>query len=372
MISFRRFLTATIVLFITILAQANMASPIQGNSWSASPFLSDHVDITHEKIFISLDDSFNTAKFNIEYHINAKKSGVQVPLLFYATEFKDSFRIWIDGHEIFLNQVPEAYRDLNGTPFSSFDYFFQNNHCDSIKEVVIWNSSNRGFHVDINDLKFFETDITKGEHLIKVEYTANHWQYSGTWISERWFRYILSPAKYWKSFGSLEIHLDASQFQKPIKTNLGAPTSGKLQEKCIWQFDEMPIEILQIEYAPKISKLSSALIFISPIYFMYGAFLLLAIWHFYFLRKFRNSTKKNAFSISLFLGSLLVPFLAFLVFILSYTLIDLTLGEKASGYHGYEFMIYIFYPIVMPAYWLIIWLIYHLVKKIELKKNCVG
>ena len=165
-----KILLAILIACISLPSQANMASPIIEGSLSFSPFISQHVNITHENILIIPDEKFETARFVIEYHIHAEQSGNQIPLLFYAIDFLNDFRVWLNGEEIQLSQVPEAYEVLQGTPFADFDYFFENNGTSSTRQVHIEESSSRGFYLNIDDLKFFETDLTEGNHIIRVEY----------------------------------------------------------------------------------------------------------------------------------------------------------------------------------------------------------
>ena len=348
----------TIILFlIGRLCFANMASPIHEGTWTARPFISQYVDILKENILIVPDDKFETAQFKIEYHIKADRSGVQIPLLFYASEFKENFKIWIDDREIKLKQVPETYKKLEGTPFNDFAYFFDTKNRSETKRVLIEDSPSGGFYVSIDDLKFFETDLTEGNHIIRVEYVANKWIDRSDWVKEYSFRYALSPAKYWKSFGRLEITIDASRFDGNITTNIGAPTTGDLHSNGIWTFTSIPTEVLQISYTPCITPTAHTLLKISPTGLTLLLSIILILLHFISIRIYRKANPNKRFSWTMIVGSVIVPFLALFGYMYTFDIIDTAIGQEASRYHGYTFLIILLYPILLPMYWTIMWLV---------------
>ena len=39
-------------------------------------------------------------------------------------------------------------------------------------------------YANLNDLQYFETNITKGKHIINVEYTAERWIDKWDWVSK--------------------------------------------------------------------------------------------------------------------------------------------------------------------------------------------
>jgi hypothetical protein len=356
--------------FLTLSTWGNMASPLHEGTWMANPFISQSVDIIKEKILIIPDDRFETALFKIEYHIKADKSGRQIPFLFYASEFKESFRIWIDDKEIELHQVPEAYKELEGTPFTDFGYFFEAQNLNETKQVLIDDSPSSGFYVSIDDLKFFETDLTEGHHIIRVEYIADKWINRSNWVKEYSFRYALSPAKYWKSFGNLEITLDASNFNETLTTNLGEPETGSLQSKCVWTFSALPTEVLQITYKPAINRKASTLIAISPTGLTLVLAFILTALHIIAISLYRKKNPDKRFSWIMIAGSIVVPLLTLAGYMLTFDIIDAAIGHEASKYHGYTFLVIILYPILLPLYWIIMWLVDKtLTKKIREKTN---
>ena len=354
----QKILLALLLSSLCLPSRANMASPISEGSFSSSPFISQFVDITHENIFIIPDAKFETAQFIIEYHIHAGKSGKQIPLLFYAFDYRGDFRVWLDGQEIQLSQVSETYEALEGTSFADFDSIFETRPTSQTQYVDIQESPSRSFSVAVDDLKFFEADLTAGSHTIRVEYLAQYWEDRSDWVAESSFRYALSPAKYWKSFGSLKITLDASNFDGKLTTTLGEPTSGDLSSKATWKFSSLPIEVLQISYVPEISTTAKTLIDISPEGLMgiFAAFMVLI--HFFAMKAFRTRYPDKRFSWVMILGSTLVPFIVLLAYIYSFDIIDAAIGEHASSSHGYfTFFVYFFYPFVLAVYWPAMWLV---------------
>lgn len=344
-----------IVLFLLpLLAFANMASPIKEGTTVANPFLNQHVDILHENIRIVPDKDFETALFQIEYHIRSDQDGVNIPLLFYAWDFKDHFKVWVDGSAVELKEIPQNYQDLDGTPFEDFDYFFDVGSSSNTKQVTIYDRPWGGFIVTIDYLKYFETNLTKGEHLIKVEYQAKKWTDKSDWIKEYSFRYILSPAKYWRSFGTLQITLDGSHCDKRLATNLGIPKEGDPGQFATWSFSELPMEVLKVSYTPQVGILANVLISLTPIGICLICSATLMLLHWLFLRNSRSKVSEKAYWWLRLLSSLTVSFLFFVGYIYAYALIEQIIGPEFGGQFGYIFLIIVFYPVVAPLYWLVI------------------
>ena len=217
--------------------------------------------------------------------------------------------------------------------------------------VLIKDSENSGFYIGLNDMIYFETDISKGEHTIEVSYRATKWIDGWDWINEYSFRYALSPAKYWKSFGSLDVTLDAVQCNKNLTSNIGLPNSGKVDSIATWHFEGLPVEILQIIYAAPITKQAEILMNIGPRLLGIITGLVLAIIHFGLVIWYRKNRRGNKYSIVVILGSILIPLIFLISWMNYYDLIDHIIGNQASGRHGYIFFILFLYPIILPIYW---------------------
>ena len=260
---------------------ANMASPIWEGTHVSSAFSSEDVDILSEKIHIKIDEDFKTASYTVEYFVSCETAGNQIPLLFLAKDYKGSFKVWVDNLEVKILKIPATYSHIGASPFNKFsNSFVQSSNKNETESVSIFWHPNFGSNYNFNDFKYFETALTKGEHKIRVEYIADVWTNISDWVKVYSFRYSLSPAKYWKSFGSLEITLQ-NCFQKFLTTNLGEKSNGKIDGVATWKFTNLPADFFEITYIPEISNLSKKLIKIGPerLAILFGAFLF--IIHFY-------------------------------------------------------------------------------------------
>ena len=163
-----------LLLLLGQLARANMASPIREGTMASSAFASKDLDVLSELINIKIDKDYMTAKFTVEYTIESKVTGGQIPLLFYAQDYKDSFLVWLDNQSVTIRNIPEEYTHPEDSPFSGFSGLRDDGNGD---EVTIYWSKNSGFTCKLSDLKYFETDIEKGLHMVRVGYTANVWTF---------------------------------------------------------------------------------------------------------------------------------------------------------------------------------------------------
>jgi hypothetical protein len=334
-----------------------MASPIMEGTLSSSAFSSRDIDILKEKIYLKIDRDFSTAFYQIEYLIKTDTGGKQIPLLFHAKDYMGDFKIWVDNQEVKWFNIPSDYRSIANTPFEKFSNSFKEPYRDGEPETVdIFWQENLGTVYEINDLKYFETDLSKGEHRIRVEYTGRAWFDRSDWVNKYSFRYSLSPAKYWKSFGSLEITIDASDFNSSLTTNLGQPTNGRLDSVSVWNFSKLPDDYFEIIHTPEISAFAKTLIAINPFGLTLIFALPIALLHLFLIKKYRKShpTKKHSSVVTV--GSLIIPFLILIGYIVSFYIIDLAIGPEAGKYHGYNFLVIIFYPLLLPIYWTIMWL----------------
>lgn len=346
-----------LLLLLAQLCKANMSSPVWEGTQVSTAFSSKDIRILSERIHIKIDKAFSTAKFMVEYTIQSEVSGKQIPLLFYAQDYKDSFFVWVDDQRVDIQKIPEKYTHIGDSPFSTFaGPFERSRQVNSADEVTIRWSENAAFVYKINDLKYFETDIEKGTHKVRVEYTATAWTDVWGWVSEYSFRYSLTPAKFWKSFGTLNIQVEQEGEVKEFDTNLGHPAEQKFATINNWTFTKLPAEYFTFTYSPNINIVAKALIFITPLGIAVIIGLLLFAWHLVLVRRYRRKFVNKKYSPVVIVGSLIVPLLVILSYILAYPLIDGIIGDAAGRHHGYIFMVIIFYPILFPIYWIVIWL----------------
>jgi len=210
---------------------------------------------------------------------------------------------------------------------------------------------------NIDDLKYFEADVQRGKHKIKIEYEANVWVYQQEWVNDYSFRYSLAPAKYWKSFGGLSITIKQDSTNHQITTNLGNPIEGNIGAISSWKFNTLPGDLLIIEYHPAINILAQALINLEPFGIMIIVGIMLMGLHLIILKKYsKNDVNKKAIWLKL-IGGLSIPYLMLHSYFISYNIIDSILGDFASIRHGYYFLIIFWYPVIFIVYIIILWLI---------------
>ncbi len=349
----------TFFLLLTgLLCFGNMASPQKNGTISGSPFTSRNVDILNEKIFVQLDSNYNNAYFKIEYRIKTDFDGIQIPLLFHAAHYSGDFKVWLDNQPITVSTVPSEYLDIANSSFRNFTNIYSHN------QVPI-NWGNGIFYTyEYRDLLFFETSLSKGEHTIKVEYTSNAWINLRSWVQEYRALYSLAPARYWRSFGTLEVTLDARKSKSTITTNLGTPDSGQLDSIAIWTFDKIPSNFFYIDYVPIISKKANMFIEFGTTKMTIFFAILIVILHITFIILYRKRKPHKKFSWVVIVGCIFLPFIVLLCNIYSYEIIYYVIGDEANHFYNFYSVIVIFlYPFIMPVYWVIMWLFDKLYKK---------
>ncbi|MCL2650743.1 MAG: hypothetical protein FWD60_06935 [Candidatus Azobacteroides sp.] len=353
----------TLFLFLFLFGQfakANMASPIWEGTSSGSAFSSKDIDILSEKIFIRIDTDFQTAKFIVEYNIRSESSGIQIPLLFLAQDFKDSFYVWLDDKKVNIQDIENKY-------FDNLSFLGFSNSLE--KETVIFWEEHSGSYYRINDLKYFEADIEKGVHKIRVEYIAYVWTDNSDWVKKYSFRYSLTPAKYWKSFGNLEIIVEQEGQVRQIVTNLGQPNEKGIKSINTWTFNKLPNEYFEISFKPALNYFAKIIILVSPLGLWIIATILLVLIHLEFTFLYRRKNIAKKFSVVVIIGSITIPFLSLMSFVYSFDLIDIVIGEHASRRHGYIFLVFFLYPIFVLFYWLTFWIVDRKYKKKLLNEN---
>ncbi len=358
-----------LLLVLGQMVQANMSSPIRHGTMTSSAFTSKDIHILSEFIHITIDKDFKTAKFVVEYTVQSEVAGRQIPLLFYAQDYKDSFYVWVNQQPVAIQAIPSEYTHFNNSPFSGFSRLTENEgEPRTSDEVTIYWQESTGYVYPIYELKYFETDLPEGVHKVRVEYTANAWIDVSGWIKSHSFRYSLTPAKFWKSFGRLDIVVEQEGTVKTLTTNLGEPKEQSFQKQNSWTFQSLPGEYLEFSYTPEISPLAQALIAISPFGLACMAGGICLILHLLLINLYRKNNIHSRFSPVVIAGSILIPFLVLLCYILSFSLIDRIIGENAGNHHGYVFLVMLFYPILLPVYWTLMWLFDRWQKRLAMNK----
>jgi len=99
----------------------------------------------------------------------------------------------------------------------------------------------------------------------------------------------------------------------------------------------LPDEYFEISYKPVPNYFAKILIAISPAGLWAIATILLILVHLRFTLRYRRKNIAKRFSIAVIFGSIIIPFLSLLSFMLSFDLIDAVIGKYATGRHGYVF-----------------------------------
>ena len=349
-----RQLNLTLLLLSSQLCFANMASPITKGTSSGSAFSSRDIDILSETIHIKVNPDFKTASFKVDYHIQCKAGGQQIPLLFLAQQYRGDFNVRVDGQKVIVQDVPAQYDFSQGPPFFQFNRAFPDriSQGEAATTTIHWDEQTGSLY-QLRDLKYFETSLREGVHQIQVEYIASTWVNRSGWVKVYSLPYALMPAKYWNSFGKLNIVLDASDFSKVLQSNLGKPQRGRMNDIAYWSFDELPFDYLRVSYTPEISALAKKIIQFGPECLGLFLGLLLMILHFFWLIRYKKANPERSINMPLLLGSIFVPFLGILGYLYSFELIDQLIGPEASRFHGYTFLVWVIYPVLVLGYWLI-------------------
>ncbi len=354
-----------LLFFITRTVSANMASPYLPGMQVDHPITSKNVSILYERIHIIPGKDFHEALFRVEYTVKADSAGKQVPLLFHAVDYNSGFTVSVDGKQVELRRFPDNFMKPTEELLKDFDHKkeeWSNEHIS-----VSWNDG-RVNSYRLSDLLYFEIDLDTATHVIRVEYTATaggdrSGGRASEWVTEYSFTYSLLPASFWKAFGGLEITLDASHFGGTITTDLGPPVSGNLDDIATWKFDGLPMEQFHIYHTPEISSFAQLLISIGPLGLTLIFAVIVAFLHVLAIRSHRKRNPGTKYSWVVIAGGTVLPFFFFIVFMLSFGLIDSAVGPHAGRYHGYTFLVVVFYPLIMPAYWAIMWLVDRRMKK---------
>jgi hypothetical protein len=225
-------------------------------------------------------------------------------------------------------------------------------------EVVVnfWGGRKGGWVYSQKDLQAFTLEVTPGEHTVDVYYTASPWIDRSDWIRESSIRYSLSPARHWKSFGPLEVIVEVPEADGLFRSSLKAPTDGSLPGRAVWRFTEIPADVINVAYTPKVCPLARTLMGLSPFGLALGVGAVLLLLHIRWMHRFRVNGNRGR-SAALIIGVLLAPLGFLIAFLFSYDLIDMAIGPDAGRFHGYTIFHLGLYPIITPLYGLGCWLL---------------
>jgi hypothetical protein len=346
------FVSFTFMLFSQFL-WGNMASPYRDGTHSGTIFTSKQIDIKKEKLELNITSDLQTGKYKVQYYIYTDKEIKNLPLLFYAINYLDSFQVKVDSKAVLPSPIPEkeiqnsssSIRSILDTLFTE-DYYLEFD----------------GNYLQYSDLKYFEVQLDSGEHVITVEYTSTPGTDRTEWVKIYEYHYSLYPARFWKSFGQLDISIKANFSQFEYKDNLGMPFQFNDSIRT-YKFFKIPVDKIQITAVPKINQPAHFLIWLSPLGIAFITLVVIALTHVFLIWLFhKNNPSKKARRIVI-VGSIFAPLLAYIVYMYSFSAIDEVIGEHASRYHGYYFLMIVYYPIVLLIYCPIMVGISYIIKK---------
>ena len=332
----RRIILGLLLLSHSMFSYANMASPIIDGTNASTAYSSKDIDILSENIDINITEGFNQADYDVTYEIYSAKEGDRIPLVF---EVFDS--IGNDADKSFIVEVDgQAVPVLINYDYESHSKSLPAYYDPETDTAVQFN----------NDAKYFEINLSEGNHVINVKYSAYPTINRSDWTNQYIYSYSLKPAKTWKSFGDLTVTLKIADESKYLKTNLGEPLSGMIKADSKWFFDHLPQDVLEISYQPQPMPLAQWLINLDSLILLLFLICLLGGAHYGLMYWSRKKSLKKAWMVT-WLGILIVPFIVLMIVFYKICLIDWLLGEHASRYHGYTIFIIIFgYPLTLLVY----------------------
>ncbi|NOQ74170.1 MAG: hypothetical protein GQ574_19335 [Crocinitomix sp.] len=333
---------------------ANMREPVDHGTVGSRPFTSKYVDILHEELNIVIDSNFKTASFEVIYTVSSAKAGSQIPLLFYASEYLDDFKVFLDGKAVNNVVIPNYDGEQSEAFFVDYPYFFEE-YGGSSGPLDFNKTSQYETSVTLSDLIYFEVALSEGEHQFKVTYSAHNWTDFSNSIKAYDFRYSLSPANYWKSFGVLDLTIDASAFDQTIETNLGEPQSGDINNVGYWSFEGIPVSVIEISFRPEIGSTAQFFLNLGGLNLALIIGFIFAVFHLVWMHSYRRNHPDAKYSVAVIVGVILVPLIFILTWIFSFDFFAYLIGPDASDISGYRFMSIIGYPILIIPYFLIAW-----------------
>lgn len=317
-------------IFSALIVSANMASPYIRANVTNTGLHSKDIDIEKEDLTITLSDTTIAAKYAVRYYIVNEKEKGELALIFDAAQSFDKFDVWVDGKYMQLEN--EKLEDV------SFDK-------DSTAYRPIY-------------YKQFTLVVDKGKHTIDVNYIGYPSEFLGDWVTQYTYTYNLALVKQWKTFGSLNLTIDASTIKDPVSVTLQDSVFSIQGNRATWQFDSLPQDTIDIRFLPK-GDLS---FMIYPEYIFWVVFIILLVINLWWSIKWRRINLTKKYTLPTILGALIVPAISIAAYIYSYPLIDHLIGKHAAHYHGYFFLVIFTYPFFAIFYFIVMWFIDHFYK----------
>lgn len=324
----------TVILLFPLLIFGNMAQPWVDGSEHSTLYGAKNCQVINENIFIHLikQDDVYIAKYKIKYIIHSNVNQT-IPLLFIGIGLSEEKLVLVNNKETLLKK-----------------YIVNNN-----SEISY--SKNDNISVNKDDLIYFEANLTKGENTIIVEYNASLEYNTIGFIRTYKLKYSLYPSQFWESFGDITVKLFLDDNLKIKSSNIGEP---KIEDNTVnWVIKTIEKDTIELEITRKISRISEILLYIEPFGIAIACLILMFLYHLKILIK--KHKQKNFKNIILYSGIIIIPILHYVIYFLSFDLIDFSLGQKNSK-HGYVFLYLFTLPILILLYGIIMWIINRVLK----------
>lgn len=347
------------IFFNVWITNANMCSPWLDGDSNSRPYSSRNIDIIHEKIEAKAIN-IQKMEFHIFYLVRSDSSCKQIPLIFdtqtrpnyyQKTDSSYFFRVWVDGNEIEVKEFPYIQQNT------------ENTWTDSIIKVFPGVED-----IGLSELKYFEIDLSKGEHVIEVKYIAKPSIYLGEPVRQFEFSYNLEPARYWRSFAGLDLTVDVSGIDADYSLIFQSNSNESMKDTVIkidsiWKqtFNSIPQNKFIITVNPHVSPI---ILFFTDVTIFVILCSLTFLLHVLCIIRYGKKYPSKKYPMSVIGGSLLVGFIFCLDYMASLTIMDMLIGDMASGRHGYAFLIIFMYPLIVLIYMPICWIIDLIVKGI--------
>lgn len=326
------------LLLFPLLMFGNMAKPWMDGSQHSVLYGVGNASVKSEIIDIrlvkeSVDEIF-FAKYSIKYRIYSPQKQT-LPLLFIAINLNDEKEVKVNG----VSKTTELLNiEKKKYPFiqkNESGFFVKYHQSDKVP-------------VNPNDLLYFSADLVEGENIIEVTYNADLEYNTYGFIQNYKLEYSLYPSKFWKSFGQIEVNLILDDGVEFKDSNLGSEKKeGNIYQ---WKISPQNHENIAITVSEKTSFISKILLLLDP----FGIALIALVGMFLIhLKLIKRSSKKYI----LVVGIILVPILFYVIYFLSFDLIDFSLGKSYTK-HGYVFLYVVTYPLLLLFYWILMWQIY--------------
>ncbi len=371
------------------------------------PFGNWNLTVEHQLIRVKVDEDLYRARFEIDYRIRSDSAAVYVPFLFDAVHTAEDLEVTVNGRPVPLLSVPQDHR--------SGPAALKTHYPDNIFGTALQRFEDTDNRDPFSGLHYIKTRLDKGEHIVRLTYTSYPYVVLNRWLKKVEYRFDLSNAKFWHSFGAMEVEVDLEGCDCYAQLNIGDVNVIRDGNIYHWSFNSLPDDQLVIRPVPKVTYLTHSLLSMRPetigfivavvlmglhlfyligkrmpqgmtltawdwvvlggivvfILFNYYFFLLglvltaslsiYLLWSHFHLEKWPGKMPEEGWGM-LLTGLFVIPYIALRIIHLYYERIDSIIGQNASGYHGYILFTNWLYPVYVFQYLILILFVFNWLK----------